>query len=67
MSVLWGHGQQPSMGPTCLLVGPSMYPASSRDPGECKGEEVVDETQTTESKVRLYLFQLEKTKFGLNG
>ncbi len=55
------------MGPACRLVGPGMYPASSGDPGECRGEEAVDETQTTESRVRLYLFQLEKTEFALNG
>jgi hypothetical protein len=58
--------QQQSMGPGCGLVGPGMYPASSGDPGECGDEEAIDETQTTESRVRLYLFQLEKTEFGLN-
>ncbi len=57
LSVLWGHRQQPSMGPTCGLVGPGIYPASSRDPGECKYEEAIDETQTTKSRVRLYLFK----------
>jgi len=65
--VFWGHGQQPSMGPTCWLVGPGMYPASSRDPRECRGEEAADETQTTKSRVRFYLFQLEKTEFALKG
>ncbi len=55
------------MGPACGLVGPGMYPASFGDPGECRDEEAVDETQTTESRVRLYLFWLEKTEFGLNG
>ncbi len=55
------------MGPACGLVGPGMYPASPGDPGECRDEEAVDETQTTESRVRLYLFWLEKTEFGLNG
>ncbi len=67
LSVLWGHGQQPSMGPACGLVSPGMYPASSGDPGECRDEEAVDETQTIESRVRLYLFRLEKIEFGLNG
>jgi hypothetical protein len=33
-----------------------MYPTSSGNPGECKDEEAADETQTIESKVRLYLF-----------
>jgi len=55
------------MGPTCWLVGPGMYPASSRDPRECRGEEAADETQTTKSRVRFYLFQLEKTEFALKG
>jgi len=32
-----------------------------------ENEEAVDETQTTKSKIKLYLFWLEKTKFGLNG
>jgi hypothetical protein len=54
------------MGPACGLVGLGMYLASSGDPGECRDEEAVDETQTTECKVRLYLFWLEKTEFGLN-
>jgi hypothetical protein len=44
-----------------------MYPASSGDPKKCRDEEVVDETQTKESRVRLYLFQLENTEFGVNG
>ncbi len=43
------------MGPACGLVGPGMYPASSGDPGECRDKEAADETQTTESRVRLYL------------
>jgi hypothetical protein len=30
-----------------------MYPTSSGDLGECRDEEVVDETQTTKSKVQL--------------
>jgi hypothetical protein len=34
---------------------------------ECRGEEAADETQTTKSRVRLYLFQLEKIEFALNG
>jgi hypothetical protein len=55
------------MGPTCGLIGLGMYPTSFRDPGECKDEETADETQTTESRVRLYLFWLEKTEFCLNG
>jgi hypothetical protein len=59
--------QQPSMGPTYRLVGPGMYPTSSRDLRECRDEKAVDETQTTESKVRLYLFRLEQIEFGLNG
>jgi hypothetical protein len=54
------------MAPACGLVGPSFYPTSSGDPGECRDEEAIDEAQTTKSRVRLYLFQLEKTKFGLN-
>jgi len=54
------------MGPACGLVGPGIYPASFGNLGECKDEEAIDETQTTKSKVKLYLFQLEKTKFGLN-
>ncbi len=36
------------MGPACGLVGPGIYPASSGDPGECRDEEAIDETQTTE-------------------
>jgi hypothetical protein len=32
-----------------------MYPASSGDPGECRDEEAADETETTVSRVRLYL------------
>jgi hypothetical protein len=55
------------MGPTYRLVGPGMYPTSSRDLRECRDEKAVDETQTTESKVRLYLFRLEQIEFGLNG
>ncbi len=55
------------MGLACALVGPSMYPASFGDPGECRDEEAIDETQTTECRVRVYLFWLEKTEFGLNG
>jgi hypothetical protein len=47
------------MGPACGLVAPGMYPASSGDPGECRDEEAADETQTTESRVELYLFRLE--------
>jgi len=54
------------MGPACGLVGPSMYPASYGDLGECRNEELVDETQTIESTIRLYLFRLEKIEFGLN-
>jgi hypothetical protein len=54
------------MGPTCGLVGPGMYPVSSGDPGECRDEEAVDETQTTKSIIKLYLFWLEKIKFFLN-
>ncbi len=54
------------MGPACGLVGLGMYPASFGDPGECRDEEAIDETQTTESRVRLYLFHLEKIDFGLN-
>jgi len=55
------------MGPDCGLVGPGMYPTSSGDPRECRDEEAVDETQTTKSKIRFYLFWFEKNKFGLNG
>jgi hypothetical protein len=44
-----------------------MYPSSFGNPGECRDEEAVGETQTTKSRVRVYLFQLEKTEFSLNG
>jgi hypothetical protein len=54
------------MDPTYGLVGLGMYLASSGELGECRDEEVVDETQTTESRVRLYLFWLEKIEFGSN-
>jgi hypothetical protein len=43
-----------------------MYQASSGNPRECRDEDVADETQTTKSKLKPYLFQFEKTKFGLN-
>ncbi len=66
MSVLWVQGQQPSMGPTCGLVGLGVYLDSFGDLGECRDEEETNETQTTKSRVRLYLFRLEKTKFCLN-
>jgi hypothetical protein len=55
------------MGLGCGLVGQGMYPTSSGEPKDCRDEEATNETQTTESKIRLYLFRLEKTKFGLNG
>jgi hypothetical protein len=44
-----------------------MYLASSGDPRECGDEEAIDQTQTTKSIIRFYLFWLENNKFGLNG
>jgi hypothetical protein len=54
------------MGPTCGLVGPGMYLVSSGDLGKCRNEKATDETQTTESRVKLYLFWLEKIEFCFN-